>query len=345
MMGTAAQQVVDFEVTSPPADGISSLRWSPKFNHLVATSWDNSVRVWEVNAQAKMTSLKAQTSLEAPVLCSSWSGDGKKVFTAGCDGKAKCWDLGSLSTVQVAQHGAPIKECFWVEQAQILATASWDKTLKYWDGRQSTPAITVNLPERAYAMDIQYPLAVVATAEKQILIFNLNSPQAPYKTIPTPLKHQTRVVSCFPSKTGFAVGSIEGRVALQHVDDSLQGDNFTFKCHRENTDLYAVNSIVFHPTYGTFATAGSDGTYNYWDKDSKQRLKQFPKGPNPIPCSAFNLDGSLYAYASSYDWSKGSDFYNPATSKNTIYLHNVIDSEIKPRPPSTTTSTARRGGR
>lgn len=27
--------------------------------------------------------------------------------------------------------------------------------------------------------------------------------------------------------------------------------------------------------------------------------------PAPIPCSAFNHDGNIYAYALSYDWSKG----------------------------------------
>jgi hypothetical protein len=35
-----------------------------------------------------------------------------------------------------------------------------------------------------------------------------------------------------------------------------QSKNFTFKCHRDNNDIYAVNSIVFHPVFGTFATAG-----------------------------------------------------------------------------------------
>lgn len=39
------------------------------------------------------------------------------------------------------------------------------------------------------------------------------------------------------------------------------------------SDIYAVNSIAFNPAFGTFATAGSDGTYHFWDKDSKQRLK------------------------------------------------------------------------
>jgi mRNA export factor len=76
-------------------------------------------------------------------------------------------------------------------------------------------------------------------------------------------------------------------------------------------DIYAVNSLAFHPQFGTFATAGSDGTYNFWDKDSKQRLKAQAKcsynGTNaaPIPCGTFNRDGTIYGYAVSYDWSKG----------------------------------------
>ncbi len=45
----------------------------------------------------------------------------------------------------------------------------------------------------------------------------------------------------------FQVGSIEGRVAVQHIDDAQQAKNFTFKCHRDNNDIYAVNAISFHP--------------------------------------------------------------------------------------------------
>jgi mRNA export factor len=64
-------------------------------------------------------------------------------------------------------------------------------------------------------MDVAYPLLVVGTAERHISIFNLTNPTAPYKTIVSPLKWQTRTVSCFPSSNGFAVGSVEGRVAIQ----------------------------------------------------------------------------------------------------------------------------------
>jgi mRNA export factor len=80
--------------------------------------------------------------------------------------------------------------------------------------------------------------------------------------------------------------------------------NFAFKCHRDGNEIYAVNVIAFHPTFGTFATAGSDGTFNFWDKDSKQRLKPFGKCALPISAGTFNMDGSIFAYAVSYDWSK-----------------------------------------
>jgi mRNA export factor len=68
--------------------------------------------------------------------------------------------------------------------------------------------------------------------------------------------------------------------------------------------VYAVNVITFHPTFGTFATAGSDGTFHFWDKDTRQRLKQFQRSNSPISAGAFNMDGKFFAYAVSYDWSK-----------------------------------------
>jgi mRNA export factor len=87
-----------------------------------------------------------------------------------------------------------------------------------------------------------------------------------FKEVQSPLKYQTRCIAAFPDKStmGYLVGSIEGRVAVQHVDDNLQNKNFTFKCHREEggTDIYAVNHLCFHPTQGTFVTTGSDGKSN-----------------------------------------------------------------------------------
>lgn len=109
--------------------------------------------------------------------------------------------------------------------------------------------------------------------------------------------------------------------------------NFAFKCHREGNNAYAVNAISFHPTYGTFTTSGSDGTIHFWDKDSKQRLESTTSLGQPITATAFNRNGNLYAYALSYDWSKGHEYYQ-AGAKNSIMIHPIQDNEVKPRTGS-----------
>ena len=253
--------------------------------------------------------------------------------------------LGSNTFTQVAAHDAPVRCCAWVQEHNLLLTGSWDKTLKYWDVRQSTgtPALSVTLPERCYSLSLSHPLLVVTVAEytkpgnpgqrgESILVYNLQNPQEVYKQVMSPLKFQLRCSACFPDKTGYLVGSVEGRVAVQHVEDNLKDKNFTFKCHRNNDEIYSVNSLCFHPTFGTFATTGSDGAYNFWDKDSKQRLKSLKdRHTQPIPASCFNNDGSIFAYAVSYDWSKGADAHAPGTA-NRILLHAVQEAEMKPKP-------------
>lgn len=39
----------------------------------------------------------------------------------------------------------------------------------------------VTLSERVYSMDVVFPLLVVGTAERNILIYNLSNPTVPYK--------------------------------------------------------------------------------------------------------------------------------------------------------------------
>ena len=100
-----------------------------------------------------------------------------------------------------------------------VATGSWDKTVKFWNLQGAEPVGTLTCQERVYSMDVKDQLLVIATAERHIHMVNLSNPTTIYKTITSPLKWQTRVVSCFSDATGFAVGSIEGRCAIQYVED------------------------------------------------------------------------------------------------------------------------------
>jgi mRNA export factor len=218
----------------------------------------------------------------------------------------------------------------------MAVTGSWDKTIKYWDLRSSNPIGSITAQDRIYTMDVRNNLLVVGTADRYINVINLSDPLKFYKTLQSPLKWQTRVVSCFTDASGFAIGSIEGRCAIQYVEEKDATSNFSFKCHRDPpagnvTNVYAVNDISFHPQHGTFSTAGSDGTFHFWDKDAKHRLKGYPSVGGSITATTFNASGTIFAYAIGYDWSKGHQGNNQSYP-NKIMLHPIQGEECKPRP-------------
>ncbi|CAH1759327.1 4176_t:CDS:2 [Entrophospora sp. SA101] len=300
-------------VPQSPQDGITSVTFSPQADFFAVTSWDNHVRIYEANSQTGSAVGKALYLHEKPVFCSTWSG---------ADNAGRMFDVTTQSTVQVAQHDQPIKSIKYLDNNNVVLTGGWDKMLKYWDLRTSQCVMNVSLPERVFAMDSLHPYLVVGVYDKRVFLYNLNNPQQHVKETTSTLKWQTRCLTCFPAGNGYAVGSIEGRVGIQYFDE---------KENQEGNNVYSVNAISFHPVYGTFSTAGSDGTFIFWDKDSKSRLKGFASVGTPITASDFNRTGTIFAYAVSYDWSKGYLQYPQLPSKNAIYLHAVKEEDVKPK--------------
>lgn len=113
------------------------------------------------------------------------------------------------------------------------------------------------------------------------------------------------------SKLGYATASVEGRIAVEYFDPSpaSQDKKYAFKCHRQTINdvdhVWPVNSLAFHPTFNTFASAGSDGTVSIWDHKVKKRLRQYPKFPGGVAAVAFNCDGSRIAVGVSSTWDEG----------------------------------------
>ncbi|KAK7848185.1 protein rae1 [Quercus suber] len=233
----------------------------PKANYLVATSWDNQMLGDNADHGAGLGSTpKASMYHDQLVLCSTWKHDGMTEFSRGCDKQVKMWPLSGNQPVTVAMHDGAVKDIAWIPEMNLLVTGSWDKTLRYWDTRQSNLMHTQQLSDRCYAFPMQHPLMVVGTTDRNLI--------TEFKRITSPLKYQTRCVVAFPDQQRFLVGSIEVRVGVHHLYDSQPSQTFIFKCHRDGKDIYSVNSLNFHPVHHSFTTAGSDGGLNFWDKDS-----------------------------------------------------------------------------
>ena len=337
----------DLQCSPSPQDSVSSMKWSPAGNgktHLSASCWDGTIVVYAVDANGGTTVPVSSTYPGAggqgvPCMSADWCTDGSKIVAGYGDNTAQMFDLATQQLTQIGQHQAPIQSCAWSSALNVAVTGSWDKTVKFWAPGNPTPVGSIPLPERCYCMDLIDEYLVVGCADRKVCVFDIRQcaqgNTQPVKSEVSPLKFQTRTVAMFPEKDGYAIGSIEGKVGIQYFQETSTKKHFSFRCHRSEgngkQDVYAVNHITFNKQYQTFATVGADGVYNFWDKQNKQRLKQFKAMPEPITAAAFSHDSTIFAYASSYDWHKGIDGYNPQSSKQ-VMLHSCAATDLQKRP-------------
>jgi mRNA export factor len=149
---------------------------------------------------------------------------------------------------------------------------------------------------------------------------------------------ETRTISMFPDKEGFGMGSSEARCSIQYFQKANEQKEFSFKCHRDKDAkgmAYPLNSVNFHPYFGTFATCGGDGQYCIWDKDARHRVSNSIKRQMPITAATWNADGSMFVYSTGYDWSKGLEEYEKTkkmeSKRPKLYVHVVKEEEVRPK--------------
>ncbi|AEE76263.1 putative transcription factor WD40-like family [Arabidopsis thaliana] len=322
------------ELSNPPSDGISNLRFSNNSDHLLVSSWDKRVRLYDVSTN----SLKGEFLHGGAVLDCCFHDDFSG-FSVGADYKVRriVFNVGKEDIL--GTHDKAVRCVEYSYAAGQVITGSWDKTVKCWDprgasGPERTQVGTYLQPERVYSMSLVGHRLVVATAGRHVNIYDLRNMSQPEQRRESSLKYQTRCVRCYPNGTGYALSSVEGRVAMEFFDlsEAAQAKKYAFKCHRKSEAgrdiVYPVNSIAFHPIYGTFATGGCDGFVNIWDGNNKKRLYQYSKYPTSISALSFSRDGQLLAVASSYTFEEGEKSQEPEA----IFVRSVNEIEVKPKP-------------
>lgn len=270
----------------PPTDGITQLQYlkDPK-SLLASTSWDGSVRIHDTATQ----SLKLQHAVECGPLLSLAVAESNdhlhSLVTGGLDGSIRLVDVQTSEVTKVGQHQeeessgsntttSAACSCLMSLAASsspsVVASAGWHRQLHIWDIRtQTKPVKTITLPGKAFSMDLD-PVAnriVVVTSGRRTCFIDIRGTHGSETALVLDresfLKYQLRSVRFFNDGQAIAVGSVEGRVAVEYLDElteSKNGKNYAFKCHRNGDIVYPVNCIEFHPRFGTFATGGCDGT-------------------------------------------------------------------------------------
>ncbi|OCH94014.1 WD40 repeat-like protein [Obba rivulosa] len=320
------------ELSSPPFDSVSSVRFSPTNpSHLLVSSWDTTVRFYDVAANEQ----KSKFDHRAAVLACCFS-DATHAYSGGLDTSVRELDLENEKITHVGSHSDSISCMNYSRDQNVLITGSWDRTVRFWDPRASAPQQSSHeLPERVYNMGLVNYNLVVAMASRLFHIYDIRKMDTSVQTRESSLKFMTRALACMADGQGYAAASVEGRIAVEFFDPSpqVQEKKYAFKCHRQLIDgvdhVWPVNALAFHPVYNTFASAGSDGTVSIWDLKLKKRMRQFPQYHSPVPSIAFNCDGTKLAVGVSYTWEEGEEGAKTARSPS-VYVRTIGD-EVKPR--------------
>jgi cell cycle arrest protein BUB3 len=353
------------ELPNPPTDVVSSVRFSPDNSKLLVGSWDRHVYVYSRNQDAAQPwSLSEKIETDAPVLDVCWSSDGANVFTVGISQDVVQYNLQdeSRSKIVLSSHNNASNKIAYSPQFDILISTSWDGTMHVHEPK-SRRHVSISLPAKPFALSLSSNRAVVAMAERKVWVYDLSALKTlveqggdtvqtqqpmsvePWQQRESSLKFMTRAIACMPDATGFATSSIEGRVGVEWFDPELEKDTYAFKCHRDKQTLstgegeqeevdvvYPVNALAFHPTYGTFATGGGEGSIVIWDPKTKRRLKQLPPLASSIAAMEFSSDGSLLAVGISPGFEDGKESDEPIPELIKVIVREISATEVKGKP-------------
>ena len=346
---------------SPTADLLCSTCWDGKSHVFEVVKTGANYNQAQANPKAECISENSH-----PVLCSAFDANGSVVYLGGADGTVRMWNLsqplnGSPAPV-LGRHERPVCAISFYARNSWVVTAGYDGKVNFWSSNSNgQPVGSIPLNAKAFAMDLRGDVLVVANSNQTITVINMGGAQpAIFQTYTSELKFQTRCISVLPDCSGFAVGGIEGRVSIFPFNEQTKNENgknqsnrFAFRCHRQSdsskkTHAFSINKIAFHPNQ-SFITAGGDGEITFWNYHKRSRLKRLivnnyeqmmnnqPKyfktmSNIPVTAANFNSQGSMLAYATGYDWSRGHAGKSPANSPNKIYIYVVQQYDVETNP-------------
>ncbi|CDR94015.1 WD domain/ mitotic checkpoint protein, putative [Babesia bigemina] len=325
-------------IDDPPTDVISRVLFGRSRNHLSVASWDKTLRLYHVD-DANRARVLRRCSWNSPVLDCAFLQDDRKVAFGDLDKKVNVFDVETGKVVTLGSHNAPVRCVQYHNRLNVVISGGWDKRLRAFDVRIAAkrPVAEVEIYGKVHCMDLLNNTLVVGDSMKRVYIYDISRGFSGFATPETKdgvLKFQFRSIKCFPDNRGFALGSIEGRVAWEYFSKLPESvsQQYAFKCHRKKTmpdsDVaYAVNSIDFHPRYGTFVTGGADGLVCAWDGLSRKRLWRTTTLPTSVSSVSFNNTGEKLAIAVS-------DIYQlegePA-ARPCVLVRGINSDECKPR--------------
>ncbi|XP_047960924.1 mitotic checkpoint protein BUB3.3 isoform X2 [Salvia hispanica] len=294
---------------SPIRDAISRIRFAPGSNNLLISSWDSTLRLFDVD--------KCELRFEAPnggsgLLDCCFESE-SVALTANSDGSVIRYDMGVGNSKAIGKH-EDLATCIeYSEEKCQLISAGWDKKVKFWDPRStSSLGCLSSLGMEVESMSLS-GLSLMIAHRSSVHLYDLRRLDKSLEAKEYFMDIHIKCVRTNSELEGFIAGSVDGRVALKHVGQSKTDEGLR----------------------GVVVTGDNEGYATIWDVIKRRRLLEFPRFPNSVASVACNHRGQLLAVASSYTYQEA----NEREEHPQIFMHHLDAQQIESNSASSSRKT------
>lgn len=129
-----------------------SVVYSPDGESIASGGEDRTIRVWRARGRQDLAVLQGHPGY---VIAVAFAPDGRRLVSLGpqadaigSDRSARVWDLDPRATLPVLRgHTGGVYPVAYSPDGRWLASGSWDKTVRVWDGATGEPCLTLSHPK------------------------------------------------------------------------------------------------------------------------------------------------------------------------------------------------------
>lgn len=283
-------EVVQLRTLRGHRDAVTGTCFLPDGLVVASCGDDRSIKLWDVQSGRKTRSIVAHDDSVNTIAVHA-----KRIATGSDDRTVKLWTSngdGELTSQTLQGHSGGVTSVAFSPDGTLLASASYDRTVKVWNVESLEEAATLKGhgdSVRCVAFSPDGLWLASASRDRTIKVWQLKS----FKEAFTLLGHEGSVSAVAFSPFGriLASGGYDGTVRLWNISSGNE-----IACLRGHKDY--VRTVAFAPSGKILASAGSDKTIKLWDVATCEELTSMDGHASSIYWVAFSPQGTLIASAS-----------------------------------------------
>jgi WD40 repeat protein/uncharacterized caspase-like protein len=260
---------------------------------LISTGVDKTVRIWQVFNRYSNQAQGIYSVAVSPLISDTFAA-------ADWDGKIKIWQNTADGTQKLirtlAGHQDTITQIKYSPDGKLIASASWDQTIKLWDEKTGALINTITghqdgINSIAFSPDGQ--ILISGGEDKTIKIWNLVDQPKLIKTL-TGHTDSIKAVTVSPDSKLIATAGYDNTIKIWSIAGKLLQ---TIDAHS-----LAINSLAFNLDSETLASGSWDNTVKLWSiqdgGNSSKLLHTLAGHQDGVTTISLNADGTVLASGS-----------------------------------------------